>query len=609
MRKRILGVLVIVLLGYCVSGLSCYAQDTTAYEGAQPSGHGIQIPETPAQASAEEASPPPEGPQSVSPPSVAETPPQVKVEIPAEEKTAAAAQTESTVTLDFKDADIQNVLRVLAYKSGVNIVASKEVVGTVTIRLVDVPWEQALAVILSTYGFAYEREGNIIMVSTMEALKTRRENQKQLADIEGVTSKVFNLQFLDAADAKKMLEPQLSPQGKISILEITGQKGWEFGAGKAGGTTDEEGKAARERRAARSRALIITDTPTYLERIAKVIKDIDVKPSQILIEARIMEVNRDTLKDLGIEYATGTRLETHGQTRATAGDFVHVGEQRFDRSLNSRLYSESDTNVFAPANFVPKATGLTSINAGLEILIRRLFRTNMEVLIHALEEDVRTNTLSAPRILTLSGQEAVILVGQKYPIVESSVSGTSGTASVTLAYYQDIGIQLYVVPQIAGDDQFINMIIHPVVSARDGAATVGGTNAYPLLVTREAETQVLMADGETIVIGGLLKDIKSQGKIGIPILSDIPIIGNLFTRRTNDIEKIDLLIFITARIVRPGELTEQEMAMVKQALEAGEPNVVPQLAPKAPAKKEGKKEETKAEGYTKAKNKGFLKKR
>lgn len=599
MMRRITRILIVALLGYCVSGLFCHAQETPSYESPPESaGHGIQIPEAEVQAPAEEVSLSPQETVVVTP-APAETQPEAK----------APAQKDGNVTLDFKDADIQNVLRVLAYKSGVNIVASKEVVGTVTIRLVDVPWEQALAVILSTYGFAYEREGNIIAVSTTEALKTRRENQKQLADIEGVTSRVFNLQFLDAADAKKMLEPQLSPQGKISVLEITGQTGWEFGAAKAGGTTEEEGKAERARRSSRSRALIVTDTPTYLDRMEKVVKEIDVKPNQVLIEARIMEVSRDVLKDLGVEFATGTRLQTHGTDR-TQGN-INTEINRLSGQSTSRIYSESDTNAFTPSNFVPKSTGLTAINAGMEFLYTKLFRNQFEVMIHALEEDVRTNTLSAPRILTLSGQEAVILVGQKYPIVESSVSGTSGTASVTLAYYQDIGIQLYVVPQITGDEQFINMIVHPVVSARDGTATVGGTNAYPLLITREAETQVLMEDGETIVIGGLLKDVKSQGKIGIPILSDIPIIGDLFTRRTNDVEKIDLLIFITARIVKPGELTEQEMAMVKQALDAGQPNVTPPPEKTPAKKKEGKKKENnaKAEGYTKAENKGFLKKR
>lgn len=535
---------------------------------------------------------------------------ETKTAISANDKTAAAAE-ESAVTLDFKDADIQNVLRVLAYKSGVNIVASKEVVGTVTIRLVDVPWEQALSVILSTYGFAYEREGNIITVSTMETLKLRRENQRQLADIEGVTSRVFNLKYIDASDAKKMLEAQLSPQGKISVMEVTGQKGWEFGVPTAGGSTTEAGgKAERERRAARSRSLVITDTPTYLDRIEKILKDMDVKPNQILIEARIMEVSRDALKDLGIEFSTGQRLETHGVDR-TAGR-VNVGDAHHEGTITGRVYSETDSNqlyTFTPANFVPRATGLTPYNAGLEFLFRRLVGREVEIMVHALEEDIRTNTLSAPRVLTLSGQEAEIMVGEKYPIIETNVSGTSGTTTTTLAYYQDIGIQLYVVPQISGEEQYINMIIHPVISSF--TQTVSANN-YPRLVTREAETQVLMYDGETIVIGGLLKDVKSQGKIGIPILSDIPIIGSIFTRRTNDIEKIDLLIFITARIVRPGELTEREMAMVKKALDSGEPDIAVETnKPAATKKKEdkNKKEEIKAEGYSNDGNKGYFKKR
>lgn len=530
---------------------------------------------------------------------------QEKEQIPVEVKEEAPAAETSKVTLDFKDADIQNVLRVLAYKSGVNIVASKEVVGSVTIRLVDVPWEQALGVILKTHGFAYEREGNIITVSTVEALKERREKLKELSEIEGVTSRVYTLQFLDAADAKKMLEPQLSPQGKISILEVTGQKGWEFGVPAAGGGgTEEAGKARRAREAARSRALVITDTPSSLDRIAKILKDIDLKPNQVLIEARIMEVNRDILKDLGFEFSTGNRLETHGTDRSAG--HVSVGGDHKEGEATSRLYSQTEpgaTYSFTPSNFVPKASGLTAANAGLEILYEHLIGRQFEVMLHALEEDLRTNTLSAPRILTLSGQEAVIMVGEKYPILETNVSGTSGTTTTTLAYYQDIGIQLYVVPQISGDDKFINMIIHPVVSSFTNTV---GTNAYPRLVTREAETQVLMVDGETIVIGGLLKDVKSKGRIGIPVLSDLPIVGALFTRRTHDVEKIDLLIFITARIVKPGELTEQEMAMVKQALEAGQPDVVTEKALEKDKKNQDQPKKS-PEGYTRG-NKGYIKK-
>ena len=548
--------------------------------------------------------------------------PELQVQAVPEETVKAKESNENNVTLDFKDADIQNVLRVLAYKSGVNIVAGKEVIGTVTIRLVDVPWEQALEVILSTYGFAYERNGNIITVSTVDALKERREKKKELTEIEGVNSKVFTLQYLDAADAKKMLEPQLSPQGKISVLEITGQKGWKVGAAVGGGQTTEEGKSRTDRQNARSRSLVITDTQTFLDRIAKILKEIDVKPTQVLIEARIMEVDKNVLRDLGMEWSTGTRLQNHAALTDANGVLlggvpVNLGGKRTGTPVNGESmvsgsnYSSTqpnDPNGFHPSNFLPLATNLSPTNAGLQLLFQKLWGTQMEAMVHALEEDVRTNTLSAPKILTLSGQEALILIGQKYPIIESNISGTSGTATITLAYYQDVGIQLYVVPQVSGDEKYINMIVHPVVSSFTDTVSA---NAYPILLTREAETQVLMRDGETIVIGGLLKDVKSKGRIGIPILGDIPIIGNLFSRATNNTVKIDLLIFITARVIRPGELTEQEMAMVKQAVEAGQANVTP--VPE-PAKKDNKKEDKKkekpgaavpAEGFSKP-NRGYL---
>ncbi|MDD5073122.1 MAG: secretin and TonB N-terminal domain-containing protein [Candidatus Omnitrophica bacterium] len=553
---------------------------------------------------------PPAAPAAVEQP-VAAQPVAVPQQEPASEK--------STVTLDFKDADIQNVLRVLAYKSGVNIVTGKEVVGTVTIRLVDVPWEQALDVILNTYGFAYEREGNIITVSTVDALKERREKKKELTEIEGVSSRVFNLQYLDAQDAKKMLEPQLSPQGKISVLEVTGQKGWKIGVPQAGGQSTDEGKERRERENSRSRSLVVTDTLTYLDRMSKILKEMDVKPVQILIEARIMEVSKNVLRDIGMEWSTGSRLQNH-QALTTAGVLNGGVKVKFGSAskttgtISGSNYSQSeptDPLGYQPSNFNPLSTNLNPYNAGLQLLYQKLFGTQMEAMVHALEEDVRTNTLSAPKILTLSGQEAIILIGTKYPIVESSISGTSGTATENLAYYQDIGVQLYVVPQVSGDEKFINMIVHPVISERT-ALTVG-LNDYPVIDTRETETQILMADGETIVIGGLLRNVKSKSRIGIPILGDIPVIGNLFSRATNNTDKIDLLIFITARVVRPGEFTDQEMAMVKQALEAGQANVTPAAEPeKKEKKKEDKKKEkpaapVAAEGFSKS-NRGYLSK-
>ncbi len=169
--------------------------------------------------------------------------------------------------------------------------------------------------------------------------------------------------------------------------------------------------------------------------------------------------------------------------------------------------------------------------------------------------------------MTLDNQEANILVGTQFPILTSSVAGTTSTTTVSsLDYYQDIGIQLRVVPQISGDDH-INMIVHPAVSSVSDTLVVQGTGGntvaqYPVLTTREAETQVLMRNGETIMIGGMLQDVKTKGLHKVPFLGDIPIVGLAFQRRTDDTAKINLLIFITAQIANDAQVATQTPVFV-----------------------------------------------
>lgn len=473
------------------------------------------------------------------------------------------------ITLDFKEAEIQTVLKALARKARVNIVTGKEVVGLVTIHLEGVTWEQALDTIVKTYGFAYEKDENVILVSTMEETKARREAMKELVEIEPVVTKVIQLNYLDAADVKTFLEPQLTAQGKISVLTVTGQKGWSFGTAEGGGAGGDKERQRAKRETARSKAIVVTDTPTTIDRLEKILDRIDVMPKQILIEARIMEVSRDLLRDIGLEVGTGTS----STTLSTSSGFVSSTSSRTFSNVTLEEKAGADRTSFggsvlnqflSPSVFVPKNTGITAANTGLSLLLRRLKGDQYEMLLRALEEDVRTNTLSAPHILTLSGQEARILVGTKYPILQTQVSGTtSTTTTTTLEYYQDIGIELFVVPQVSGD-RHVDLIIHPVVSARTGTV---GTNAYPILDVREAETQIVSEQGETIVIGGLLKDVKAKSRVGLPFLGQLPIVGPLFSRSTTDIEKIDLLIFITARIIEPGMLSSEELERLRAQYE------------------------------------------
>ncbi|PIY83704.1 MAG: hypothetical protein COX96_04075 [Candidatus Omnitrophica bacterium CG_4_10_14_0_2_um_filter_44_9] len=473
--------------------------------------------------------------------------------IPAEvSKEAAVGAEESakapeTITLDFKEADIRDVLKIISYKSGVNIVASPEVTGTVNVRITDVPWERALDVILKTYGYAYDKQDRIIMVAPLEKLMAQRKMEQDMAQVQPTATEVVDLKYIDAVDAKKAIEPQLSPRGRITILEITGQAGWGFGG------SFEEKRSRGSEVNGRSRTMIVSDIPPVLDRIRKMIEGIDQKPKQVLIETRLVEISLNKLKDFGFDYATGgagTTATSAVTTESFTGDMKAGGH-----SLGS---------LISPAAFGPQAATITSANTGLNLVFQKLAGDKFEVLFHALEERVGTNTLSAPSILTLDNQEATILVGEKFPIVNTTVSAQSATTvNVSLQEYKDIGIQLNVVPQVSGKTKdYINMIIHPAV-------TTEGTlieSKYPRITTREVQTQVMIKSGETIMIGGLIKDVKNESVEGIPLLRKIPILGKLFERTTIDTEKIELIIFITAHIVDDKSLTEEQLSKLEQKL-------------------------------------------
>jgi len=457
------------------------------------------------------------------------------------------------VTLDFKEADIRNVLKIISYKAGVNIIATPEVIGDVSIRLVDVHWEKALDAILKTYGFAYEKQGNILLVAPIEKLTAMKKQEVELQQVQPTVTEVFNLKYLDARDAKKALEAQLSKRGKITILEMTGQAGWEFGTAEMA-----KRKRAQKEEMSRSKVLIISDISPVLDKIKEVIQEIDVKPLQVLIQARLMEVSKDKLKDIGFEWGTGPN-------GATTGVITTLPTGRSDTDIGA--HNLGGLNI-TPAVFGPRASGLTPANAGLQVLFEKLSGSEFEVLMHALEEDIHTNTLSAPNILTLSNQEASILIGSKYPILSSEVSTESSQViSVDLDYYQDIGIQLNVVPQVGANDS-INMVVHPAVSTITTTDASINSARYPVIDIREAETRILMQDGETIIIGGLLRDVVNKGTVGIPFLRHLPLIGGIFRRDTYDTAKVELLIFITATIVRDS-LTPEEIAKLEEKFERG----------------------------------------
>lgn len=451
--------------------------------------------------------------------------------------------TNGLVTLNVEDTLVSQILNAFSRQTGRSIVIGPEITARTTVRLNNVPWNQALESVLRPFGYGYFQDGDTTVVTGVNPVKAR----------------VVTLKYLDAADVEPVLALMLSPRGKITRMTSLGQS-WGAAASQSQTVAGGEGMGKRSRtqedpKVTRSKTLIITDTPDILAQIDEFLAKVDVAPAQILIEARFLELNPRVLQDIGFEFGTG------GGFRQNSHTYEYGVRQQSGGVAPGNFSAFSTPTLLANAPF----------NAGIELAFQRLTSVQYDLLFHALQEDASANVLSAPRILTLNNQEAVIIVGTKFPIINSDASSASGggaaTITTSLRGYEDIGIQLNVLPQIS-DGSMINMIIRPsvreLIGTRSGKTVSGEVTAlteYPVISTREAETQVVMPDRQTVVIGGLLKDRQSKTVVKVPLLGSIPYIGWLFRRETVQNEKVELLIFVTASIV-PAEGSELNQAEV-----------------------------------------------
>src|SRR3989338_6232079 len=398
---------------------------------------------------------------------------------------------EGNVSFDFRDADIRNVFRILSFKSGVNIVAGPEVTGVVTIKLDDVPWKQALDVILETYGYAYDQKGSIISVTTIENLKQRRENAMLLAEQEALMTELFTLNFGKASEIIDSISKMKSERGSIDFDE-------------------------------RTISLIVTDIQSRLEKIEEVVKNLDTTTPHVLIEAKIVETNLDDTENLGIDWTL--QASTAGAERPLSFPFKRGGtDNRFAGTVTT---PSSDDVAYGTLSF-------TEFQAVLEILKTR----------------TDTNILSNPKIVTLDNQTAMIMVGTEHPIPAFGANTETGQLQTTGITYQNIGINFQVTPHInkAG---FVTLELSPEVSEVTGTRSFQGIDV-PLIATEQVKTQVMVKDGDTLVIAGLITDKVTDIKKKVPILGDIPIVGLVFQKTEKTTVKSDLIIFMTPHIITP----------------------------------------------------------
>lgn len=407
------------------------------------------------------------------------------------------------IDLDMTDANITDVIRLLAEVSNLNIIASDDVKGVITLRLKNVPWDQAFEIILKSKELDSIQEGNVVRVAPVTKIRQEREtllaSKKAREKLEDLDIKYVPVNYATAADMEKQVKSVLTDRGTV--------------------TSD-----------IRTNTLIIKDIKLGIDAATDLVKRLDTAIPQVLIEARIVEASSTFARDLGIQwgvdYSTGgsTTTQTYGGLQE-AGVVDPGGATSASRSYAINLPATGTAGTLG-------ALGFTIGTAGQNPLLLDL-RLSMG------ESEKRLKTISRPRITTLDNKEAKIEQGESIPFETSSASGTSTT-------FVDANLSLTVVPHITPDGS----VLMKISAKRNAIGSFETGSGQPSINKKEAITEVLVRDGETTVIGGIVISDKSNSEQGIPYLQDIPLIGNIFKSKSVLDSQQELLIFITPTILR-----------------------------------------------------------
>ncbi|HBG93093.1 MAG: hypothetical protein A2X54_08710 [Nitrospirae bacterium GWF2_44_13] len=392
------------------------------------------------------------------------------------------------ISMELRDVELSDVLRALGQEHGINIIIDEKVTGKVTVSLRNVPLWDAIDSILKGKGFAYIKDGNVVRVISSGADEdlatyTATVNYANAKDIEGIITKVLSKRGSIASDPK-------------------------------------------------SNMVVIRDIPSAIERVTQLLKQVDVKTKQIMIEAKIVEVSTNASRELGIQWGA----------QYTRGDVTVKGVDTTTSSTTTGTTTGGLTgstgisgNPFSVN--LPAAVGLGSGGViGIGILAKNAI---LDLQISALETQGNARTLSNPKIMVLDNQEAYIKSGTGILVATTQQSGATPTYTE-----KEATLQLKVTPRVINDDQ-ISLKILTSRDSFDFSRSVLGT---PPKNTRETQTNLIVKNGETIVIGGIYTETDSESEGGIPLLSRIPLIGWLFKKETKTKDKTELLIFITPRI-------------------------------------------------------------
>lgn len=397
------------------------------------------------------------------------------------------------ISIEMNNMDVRDALQFIMDETGMNMVISDKVDGKVSLKLKQVPWDQALVIIMKTRSLGYTRQGNVLRIATLDELRKEEEEAIKLAaersKADPLLVRMYPVSYANVVDLEKKLKDFMSERGKV-VADT------------------------------RSNAVVVTETDENLQRISKIIENLDIRPPQVLIEGKIVEAKETFTRAVGVRWSgSGTDIKL-GQTRRGPVNM------RPSIGVNPSL-----------------APGGSNLNLNLAIGTLDIFG-NLDAALALREREEQVKVISSPRAMVLTNETAVIAQTQEVPIrqINATASGTVETIQ-----FKPLALKMEVTPQITAD---ASIILKVAVQRQIRGPDVGsGTAATFSVDSREANTRVLVQNGQTAVIGGIYNNETTSGKEGVPWFKDLPLVGGLFRTSTEDRVKNELLVFITPRIV------------------------------------------------------------
>lgn len=424
-----------------------------------------------------------------------------------------AVFTGDRLTLNFQNIEVRAVLQLIADFTGMNVVVSDSVGGSLTLRLQNVPWDQALDIILKTKGLSMRQNGNVILIAPTEELasqeKLELQSQKQIEELAPLRTEFIEINYAKASDM-------------AALLSSAGEGGGSVLSSRGSATVD-----------VRTNVIMIRDTADVLVEVRKMIAKLDIPVQQVLIESRIVIANNDFSKELGVRFGY-SGAGTYGSNDdigaviggKLAGDVNYGGITAYESSAGS---GNEGLLVDLPVAEAAGAVGLAIGKIGSYLL---------QLELSAMEVEGKGEVVSSPRVITSDQHTALIEQGTEIPYLEAS---SSGAATVS---FKKAVLSLEVTPQITPNDR----IIMDLTVKKDSVGEI--YMSVPSIDTREVNTQVLVDNGETVVLGGIYEQEATDTETKVPLLGDIPVVGHLFRNTQKQDDRTELLIFVTPKILK-----------------------------------------------------------